>query len=85
MLFKKARTKKDILNHPAMGKVNGRTDFWTEPSDDTRSGYSYWGYVKAGFQVYGNEQHTIHEPTIESFCDVLNQVEEWKDDPELLD
>jgi hypothetical protein len=84
--IKKARTIKDIQNHPLMVKTNtGSAQFWTEEDSDEDRGFSYWGFIISGYQVYGNEQHTIHEPTIERFCSVLNEAEVWEDDPELND
>jgi hypothetical protein len=79
--FKKARTKKDIMNHPLMEKLsNGKADFDTEEDLD---GISYWGAVIAGWQVYGNEQHIIHESTVKDFCEELNNATPWINDPEL--
>ncbi len=77
--FKKARTLQDIKDHPLMDSIG----IWTEEDDQYPRGFSYWGCVKSGWQVYDNEQHTIHEETIKEFCDVLNNATPWADDDEL--
>jgi len=75
--IKNAKTLKDIENHPLLGS------FWTEENEDAETGYSYWGYLKAGWQSYNNRQHLIHEETVKGFCNVLNSVTRWEDDEEL--
>ena len=67
---KKCRTLKDLENSPLCS-------IWKESSDDTDHGYSYWGSCIEGLQAYSNEQGTIHEDTIEGFCDVVNNLEIW--------
>lgn len=73
MKFKKCKTKKDLMNDP---RLPGGISYC--PFDNF-----YEGYLAPGFQAYGNEQHTIFEATIREFCDVMNNVTEWPNDPEL--
>jgi hypothetical protein len=71
--FKKCKTKRDLMKDPRL--CNGI--FWDEYDN-------FWeGWLKPGYQAYGNEQHCIMEPTIEAFCRVMNDVETWDNDPEL--
>jgi hypothetical protein len=72
-VFKKCKTKQDLMRDPRL--VDGVQ--WC-PYDNF-----YEGYLKAGYQAYNNEQHTIIEQTIERFCEVMNDVTEWANDPEL--
>jgi hypothetical protein len=73
MKFKKCRTKKDLMNDPRLH--DGIS--WC-PYDN------FWeGCLVAGYQAYDNEQHIIFEDTIENFCDVMNNVKLWENDPEL--
>jgi hypothetical protein len=45
--------------------------------------FSWWCYLKVGYQAYSNQQHAIHEPTIKDVCDILNSnVTEWLSDPD---
>lgn len=79
--MKKAKTRKDIENHPLLERdVCGNVNFEKEYDN----GYvSYWGYLKAGYRISDNDQHTIHEDTIADFCKQLNNARVWKDDPDL--
>ena len=71
--FKKCRTKKDLMSDP---RLEGAIE-WCHIDE-------HWeGWLKTGYQAYGNEQHSIFEPTIEDFCRVMNtDVQDWDDDPE---
>jgi len=72
--LKKCKTKADLMKDSRL--VNGIE--WC-PYE------CVWeGWLKAGYQAYGNEQHSIIEPTIEDFCRVMNGVQLWENDPELI-
>lgn len=81
--YKKVRTLTDIENDPRVSEI-WREDDGFFGDDDNPNG-NYWVALKAGFQVYGNCQHVIHEPTIAQVCEVLNDAEEWPDDPDLAE
>jgi len=71
------KTLRDIKNDPRVDSIHQEDDgCWKTPG--------YWCYLKIGFQAYGNQQHSIHEPTIKDVCGVLNNdVTEWPEDPDL--
>ena len=70
---KKLRTLKDIQNDPRVDSIHREED----------DGFSWWCYLKPGFQAYGNKQHAIHERTIKRVIQELEDAEIWQDDPSL--
>lgn len=75
--MKKLKTKKDIENDFRVESLHRENDGYNE---------SWWVTLKAGWQWDNNKQHLIHEPTIKEICIQLNSnVQEWKNDPELLE
>jgi hypothetical protein len=73
-VFKKCKTKTDLMKDSRL--INGIE--WCVYDN-------VWeGWLKAGYQAYGNEQHSIMESTIEDFCRVMNAVQTWENDPELM-
>jgi len=76
--MKALKTKKDIGNDPRVDSIHREDDgCWDTPA--------WWCYLKPGWQVDNNQQHTIHERTIAGICYKLNyNVTEWANDPELI-
>jgi hypothetical protein len=71
--FKKCFTKKDLMNDPRL----------TDGVEWCMFDNHWEGFLKTGYQAYGNQQHNIFEPTIKDFCRVMNtDVDTWDDDPD---
>ena len=73
MKTKKLKTLKDIENDPRVDEIHREED----------DGFSWWCYLKPGWQAYHNQQHTIHERTIKGVISELECAEIWEDDPDL--
>ena len=69
----KARTLKDIQNHPAVESTHVEWDGCFEDSLG-REVQGRWVYLKEGWISPEMECGTIHEPTIKACCELLNNV-----------
>jgi len=75
--MKTVKTLKEIKSDPRIDEIYHSDEGFEKNS-------SWWCYLKPGFQVYNNRQHSIHEATIKEICNVINtEITEWPDDPEL--
>ena len=70
VFLKKARTKKDLLNHPLVDSVEREYN----PSAFDGYEYTYWLYLKAGYWFKEMQQSLLHEPTIRRLCDEFNSM-----------
>ena len=67
MKYKKAKSLKELRNHPVVD------DVWIEETD-THFGKDYWVYLKEGFCNKSDGSHQFHEYGVKQ---VLREFNKW--------